>query len=159
MENLTPITRLNDYTIFGLGAHVQIGGQTPFRALMNAGDPNLSNNAYATTSKIFNNQVGGNIYVDLLYVNPPNQVSSTRRSSNAAAVRNSGIMPIQQQPGGNNIISENLALWSGNQRWVYDGGDYIRFKKLQAKNRNFNDVSWGGDRNNASQTARSRVRH
>tara|TARA_R110002073_G_scaffold253016_1_gene415595 strand:- start:12864 stop:13070 length:207 start_codon:yes stop_codon:yes gene_type:complete len=68
-------------------------------------------------------------------------------------------MPIQQQPGGNNIISENLALWSGNQRWVYDGGDYIRFKKLQAKNRNFNDVSWGGDRNNASQTARSRVRH
>ena len=36
LENLTPITRLNDYTIFGLGAHAQIGGQTPFRALMNA---------------------------------------------------------------------------------------------------------------------------
>ncbi len=36
--------------------------------------------------------------------------------------------------------------------------DYVRFKKLQAKNRNFNDVSWGGDRNNASQVALSRVR-
>jgi len=159
-ENLTPITIRND-SIFGQGG-AQIGGQTPFRALMNAGDPNLSNNAYATTSKIFNKQLG-DPYINLLYVDPPNQVSSTRRSSNAAAVRNSGIMPIQQQPviniGQNFIIKENVALWSGNPRWVYDGADYVRFKKLQAKNRNFNDVSWGGDRNNASQTALSRVRH
>ena len=160
--NLTPITIRSDSFIFGQNAIAQIGGQTPFRALMNAGDPNLSNNAYATTSKIFNKELGGDPYINLLYVDPPNQVSSTRRSSNAAAVRNSGIMPIQQQPfiiGNNSYLNKNLALWSGNQRWVYDGADYVRFKKLQAKNRNFNDVSWGGDRNNASQTARSRVRH
>ena len=161
-DNVTPITTQIDYAVFGEGTgDTQIGGQTPFRALMNAGDPNLSNNAYATTSKIFNKQIGGVANINLLYVDPPNQVSSTRRSSNAAAVRNSGIMPIQQQPFINNgsNLNENLALWSGNQRWVYDGSDYIKFKKLQAKNRNFNDVSWGGDRNNASQTARSRVRH
>ena len=105
-----------------------------------------------------------NTLVNPLYTNPPNQVSSTRRSANASAVKNSGIMPIQQQPFGNlnsnkPNLNKNLALWCGNPKWVYDGTDYVRFKKLQATNRNFNDVSWGGDRNNASQVARSRVRH
>ena len=131
----------------------QIGGQTPFRALMNAGDTNLSVNKYAAATLP---QPG----VHTFYSNPPNQVSSTRRASNASAVRMSGYMPkskpsINSAPGGGGQI----ALWSGNSKWVYDGADYVRFKKLQAKNRNFNDISWGGDRNNASQVALARVRH
>jgi len=30
---------------------------------------------------------------------------------------------------------------SGNQHFVYDSSDYIRFKRLQNKNRNYNDPS------------------
>ena len=125
---------------------------TPFRLLMNAGDPLGSNNAY----------VGGVIQgreagIKQFYTNAINQVSSTRRASNAAAVRMSGAVPL-----GNSTVSSpvnnNISIWSGNNKWVYDGADYVRFKKLQAKNRNFNDVSWGGDRHSASQTALSRVR-
>ena len=126
--------------------------QTPFRLLMNAADPIGSNNAYVLPRKA---SLSG---VNPLYTGAINQVSSTRRASNAAAVRMSGVVPTAN-PQSQNPVNNSLSAWSGNNRWVYDGADYIRFKKLQAKNRNFNDVSWGGDRNNASQTALSRVRH
>ena len=126
--------------------------QTPFRLLMNAADPLGSNNAY-----VIGREAGYQEGISPLYTNAINQVSSTRRASNAAAVRMSGAVPLgnSNDPGPAN---NGASVWSGNNKWVYDGADYVRFKKLQAKNRNFNDVSWGGDRNNASQTALSRVR-
>ena len=155
----TPVT-LSIAFAQGLPNDAQLGAQTPFRALMNAGDPNVSVNKYAAPNVASWATDANSPDVDPIYVNPPNQVSSTRRASNAAAVRMSGRMPTtpastNSAPGGGGEV----ALWSGNNKWVYDGSDYIKFKKLQAKNRNFNDVSWGGDRNNASQVALARVRH
>ena len=57
------------------------------------------------------------------------------------------------QVGGNNLarvsgnpdgVSRNgSAMYSGNSRYVYDGSDYTRFKKLQAVNRTYNDSSFG----------------
>jgi len=49
------------------------------------------------------------------------------------------------------------AAYTGNPRYVHDSSDYIRFKKLQAKNRNYNDSSFGGA-NNGAQVAYRRVR-
>ena len=121
-------------------------GLTPFRALMNAGDPRNTNNAYVLGRK---NCTKVGCQENSIYVNAINQVSSTRRASNASAVRMGGSVPT--------TINES-SLWTGNNKWVYDGSDYVTFKKLQAKNRNFNDKSWGGDRHNASQVAVSRVR-
>ena len=40
----------------------------------------------------------------------------------------------------------------GNHKYVNDSSDYIRFKKLAAKNRNYNDSSFGGDESNATQS-------
>lgn len=153
----TPVT-LSIFTNPKVGAIMNggLGAQTPFRALMNAGDPASSVNKYAANLKSWQKY---GLNPDPIYTNPSNQVSSTTRSSNAAAVTMSGYMPRstlnpKTAPDGGGRV----AMWSGNPRWVYDGADYVRFKKLQAKNRNFNDVSWGGDRNNASQVALSRVR-
>jgi hypothetical protein len=39
---------------------------------------------------------------------------------------------------------------SGNQHYVYDSSVYTKYKQLAAKNLNYNDISFGGDRNNAS---------
>ena len=39
-----------------------------------------------------------------------------------------------------------------NVKFVYDGSDYIDFKKKQAINRNYNDRSFGGNESNASQS-------
>lgn len=125
------------------------GGLTPFRRLMNAGDIKNTHNSYVLGKKNCDKHSPNGCQTDSLYVNAINQVSSTRRASNGSAVRMGGSVPT--------TINEP-SLWTGNNKWVYDGSDYVTFKKLQAKNRNFNDKSWGGDRHNASQVAVSRVR-
>lgn len=123
-------------------------GLTPFRRLMNAGDIRNTHNANVIGKKNCDKEPNGCPF-DSLYVNAINQVSSTRRASNASAVRMGGSIP---------TTTNEPSFWTGNNKWVYDGSDYVTFKKLQAKNRNFNDKSWGGDRHNASQVAVSRVR-
>ena len=50
------------------------------------------------------------------------------------------------------------AAYTGNPRFVHDSSDYIKFKKLRAKNKNYNDSSFGGA-NNGAQVALARVRH
>jgi len=153
---VTPTNITLQQQVDGGNFQLNSGAQTPFRALMNAGDPASSVNKYPASLESWQ-AIGQN--PDQIYVNAPNQVSSTRRASNGSAVRMSGYMPLKNAsvnsaPSGGG----QTALWSGNNRWVYDGTDYVRFKKLQATNRNFNDISWGGDRHNASQVAKSRVR-
>ena len=137
---------------------------TPFRALMNAGDVGNANNKYNSNNNL-SKMVEQDLFMDKIYLSPSNQVSSVRRASNQAAVKKSGILPksnlnsveeaIKKAPEG----GARVALWTGNPKFVYDGSDYVKFKKLQANNRNFNDITYGGDRNNASQVAKSRVRH
>jgi hypothetical protein len=46
---------------------------------------------------------------------------------------------------------------SCNPRFVPDSSDYIRFKKQQAMNRNYNDSKNGGDESNGSYVALMRV--
>jgi hypothetical protein len=47
---------------------------------------------------------------------------------------------------------------SCNGKWVYDSSDYIRFMKQKAINKNYNDLSYGGDNSSASQSAWKAVR-
>lgn len=47
--------------------------------------------------------------------------------------------------------------YSGNPKFVSDSSDYIRFKKQQATNRNYNDSKNGGDESNGSYVALMRV--
>ena len=73
----------------------------------------------------------------------------------------------QTEPGGHNQIKGSVGVGqyrynlglvdgvkhgdgaSGNQHYVYDSSDYIRYKKLRAKQYNFNDYSFGGSNNGA----------
>jgi hypothetical protein len=107
---------------------------TPFRRAMNAGDPYGKVNS-APSSTIF--------------PPPSNQVNAPTRTSLAGW----GILA-----GSTKVVAGGSA-YTGNPKRVYDSSDYIRFKKLQAKNRNYNDPTFGGDMHHASQVALSRVRH
>ena len=40
------------------------------------------------------------------------------------------------------VNSTDTNVNSANQRFVYDSSDYVRFKKLQSKNRNYNDKAF-----------------
>jgi hypothetical protein len=110
---------------------------TPFRAVNNAGDL-LSRENYSC---------GGS-----------SQTPSSRP----------GLNGLRQRFGATSDSCIPSVVWSSiqldqkipsstcNVKYVYDGSDYTRFKKLQAVNRNYNDRSFGGNEFNASQSA---IRH
>ena len=45
-----------------------------------------------------------------------------------------------------------------NVKWVYDSSDYITYLKQKAINKNYNDLSYGGDDSNASQSVFRAIR-
>lgn len=149
-ETITSSPILENGNVIIAGSTItNIGGLTPFRAFMNAGDPAMTYNS----PNIDPSQLPD---WNPLYKTITNQVSSTRHSSNATSKRMSGRTPIinyAQTP-----IAQG-SLWTGNNKFVYDGSDYIKYKKLRAENKNYNDITSGGDNNNASATALLRVRH
>lgn len=51
-----------------------------------------------------------------------------------------------------------VAVSSCNNKYVYDSSNYTTFLKQQAVNRNYNNVSNGGNNNNASQSAYRGIR-
>jgi hypothetical protein len=75
---------------------------------------------------------------------------------------------IRQRIGATSVSCQPSVLWSSTQvdptipsstcnvKFVYDSSDYIRFKKDQAVNRNYNDRSFGGNEFSGSQSA---IRH
>ena len=44
----------------------------------------------------------------------------------------------------------NIPPTTCNPKFVSDSSDYVRFKRLRAVNRNYNDSNYGGDQSNAS---------
>jgi hypothetical protein len=79
-----------------------------------------------------------------------------------------GLNGLRQRFGSTSVNCTPSVIWSAiqvdtkvpsstcNVKYVYDSSDYIRFKKNQAVNRNYNDRSFGGNDYNTSQTA---IRH
>lgn len=57
----------------------------------------------------------------------------------------------------NGVQNNGTSYYTGNPRFVYDGSDYTRYKKLRAVNKTYDDKSFGGA-NNGSQQALRRVR-
>lgn len=53
-------------------------------------------------------------------------------------------------------VNPNVPASACNSKFVYDGSDYINFKKKQAINKTYNDRSFGGDNYAAAQSA---IRH
>jgi hypothetical protein len=81
-----------------------------------------------------------------------------------------GLNGLRQRFGATSVSCNPSVLWSSiqvdpnipsstcNVKWVYDGSDYIKFKKDQAMNKNYNDRSFGGNEYNASQSAYRHIR-
>ena len=56
------------------------------------------------------------------------------------------------------VRNNGEAFFTGNPKYVYDSSNYVRFKKLQAVNRNYNDSSYGGENGTTVKQALTRVR-
>ena len=96
---------------------------TPFRQAYNAGD--VAGTVDQKTLERASNQVNG--------IAPASSLRKYGRTRGAS--------------------SGGKSLFTGNPKYVYDSSDYMRYRKLLAKNKNYNDVSFGGDQSNASQVA------
>lgn len=72
-------------------------------------------------------------------------------------VNGRGVSMLNIKSGGPH--NDGQALYSGNPKFVYDGADYTRYKKLKAINKTYNDSSFGGNKNNGAYVALNRVRH
>lgn len=59
----------------------------------------------------------------------------------------------------NNCDGSGVPASSCNVKFVADSSDYIKFKKQMAVNRNYNDLSNGGDQHNGSYVPLMAVRH
>jgi hypothetical protein len=55
-------------------------------------------------------------------------------------------------------LINNIPAAACNVKYVYDSSDYIRYLKQKAVNLNYNDLSYGGDQSNASQSAWKAIR-
>lgn len=57
-----------------------------------------------------------------------------------------------------NQVNPAVPASACNTKFVYDGSDFIRFRRNQAINRNYNDRSFGGDDYSTSQSAYRHIR-
>jgi hypothetical protein len=55
-------------------------------------------------------------------------------------------------------LLNNIPAAACNVKFVYDSSDYVTYLKQKAVNKNFNDLSYGGDQSNTSQSALRAIR-
>ncbi len=75
-----------------------------------------------------------------------NQVTGTRGQLRGLKLGDS-VSSSDCQKLTNGVTPNQVKLASSNVKKVYDSSDYIRFKKLQAYNKTYNDKSFGGSNN------------
>ena len=101
---------------------------TPFRRYLNAGDTAGTMNSGPSA----------------LLGTPSNQVKGSSMVARIQVTRGSA--------------NTGEAFFSGNQKFVYDSSDYVKFKKLFATNKTYNDLTFGGAGGSSVSQALRRVR-
>jgi hypothetical protein len=106
----------------------------PFRASISAGDP---------LGRKYQSCGGSNQVHDVNISIRLNQDGVSNSSCNTLTY---GVTPLQ------------LPLESGNSKYIHDSSLFTRFKSLSSLNQNFDDNSFGGNKNNGAYSALMRVR-
>ena len=87
-----------------------------------------------------------------------NKISETNKKYGIATnqINGNNVSRIKGSVDGTN--NRGIASYSGNTKFIYDGSDYTKFKKLMAINKNYNDITFGGANNFQTQSALKKVR-
>ena len=112
---------------------------TPFRAVNNAGDLLCRlNYSCGGSCQSFQSRPG--------LKGLKNHFGSVQNSCSPSAAYNS----LQ--------LINNIPASACNVKFVYDSSDYVTYLKQKAVNNNYNDLSYGGDQSNSSQSAIRAIR-
>jgi hypothetical protein len=120
-------------------AHIKKSITTPFRAVNNAGDL-LSRENFSCGGSCQSFQSRPNMR-GLRY-----RFGSTSVSCTPSAAYNS----LQ--------LNSTIPSATCNVKYVYDSSDYVTYLKQRAVNKNYNDLTYGGDQSNTSQSAIRAIR-
>ena len=120
-------------------AHIKKSITTPFRAVNNAGDL-LSRENFSCGGSCQSFQSRPNMR-GLRY-----RFGSTSVSCRPSAAYNS----LQ--------LNATVPSATCNVKYVYDSSDYVTYLKQRAVNKNYNDLTYGGDQSNTSQSAIRAIR-
>ena len=120
-------------------AHIKKSITTPFRAVNNAGDL-LSRENFSCGGSCQSFQSRPNMR-GLSY-----RFGSTSVSCRPSAAYNS----LQ--------LNSTIPSATCNVKYVYDSSDYVTYLKQRAVNKNYNDLTYGGDQSNTSQSAIRAIR-
>jgi hypothetical protein len=112
---------------------------TPFRAVNNAGDL-LSRQEYSC---------GGSCQT------PQSRPNIKGLKTKFGSISN-GCMPSVLYSS--NQINSSVPPSACNVKFVYDGSDYTKYLKQKALNKNYNDLSFGGNENNATQSVKRAIK-
>ena len=112
---------------------------TPFRAVNNAGDLLCRlNYSCGGTCQSFQSRPG--------LRGLKNHFGAVQASCTPSAIYNS----LQ--------LLTNIPASACNTKYVYDSSDYVTYLKQKAVNKNYNDLTYGGDQSHASQSALRAIR-
>jgi hypothetical protein len=112
---------------------------TPFRAINNAGDL-LSRQEYSCGGTCQTPQSRPNV-----------KGLKTRFGSISLSCTPSVLYSTTQ-------VNSSVPASACNVKFVYDGSDYTKYLKMKAVNKNYNDLSFGGNDSNAAQSAIRAIR-
>jgi hypothetical protein len=120
-------------------AHIKKSITTPFRAVNNAGDL-LSRENFSC---------GGSCQS---FQSRPNMRGLKIRfgSTSISCTPSSAYNSLQ--------LNRSVPSATCNVKYVYDSSDYITYLKQRAVNKNYNDLTYGGDQSNTSQSAIRAIR-
>jgi len=62
------------------------------------------------------------------------------------------------QQSNSGIKRNGNAAYAGNPKHVYDTSDYVRYMRLSTNNRNYNDLTFGGDDHFSQQSAAAKMK-
>ena len=107
---------------------------TPFRAVNNSGDlMSRSNYSCGGSCQTFQSRPG-----------------LKGLKTHFGSIQNSCVPPVAY----NSLqLLSNIPASACNVKYVYDSSDYVTYLKQKAVNKNYNDLSYGGNDSNASQSA------
>ena len=143
-----------------LYGHVEGGNERAlYRKHLAKAFGNMHNSGLKSTPSLYNKNILGPFRTatnagDVV----TNHIESTDKKYGREANKLNGNNLARVQGHGDGVTQAGRAMYAGNPRYVYDGSDYTKFKKLQALNRNNNDKSYGGADHNNTQSDLRRVR-
>ena len=127
--------------------HMDSGGErSANRRYLAKSFGNLYNTGLGSSPALYNKNVLGPFRTafsagDIVTKNIEN--TNPRYGRESSQVNGNNLSRIKGQADG--TYQNGNAMYSGNSKFVYEGSDYTRYKKLAAMNKTYNDTSHGGN--------------